>query len=70
MDLHEQLKMQTGQESQMLNELESLLNRFADEYAVSKYQVAAMLEEQKLRVLGFMQPSDELLELFEDLRFR
>ena len=70
MDLHEQLALQREQETQMTTELEMLLNRFAEEYAVTKHQIAAMLEEQKLRALGFLQPSEELLELLDDLRFR
>jgi hypothetical protein len=68
MDLHDQLRTQQEQEAQMSDELESLLNRFAEEYAVTKFQMASVLEQQKLRVLGFFQPSPDLLNLFDRLK--
>jgi hypothetical protein len=68
MDLHEQFEAQREQESQMCDELDCLLNRFAIEYAVSKFQLAAVLEQAKLRVLGFHQPSDEFFEAIEKLK--
>ena len=68
MDLHDQLELQTAQETQITKELETFLDRLADEYAITKYQLASMLEEQKLRVLGFWQPSDEAFALLDKLR--
>ena len=65
MDLHEQLSLQQEQENQVTRELQHLLNRFADEYAITKFQMAAALEEQKLIVLGFIQ-ANEIEELEED----
>ena len=69
MNLHEQLAVQREQEAQMTNELETLLNRFAEEYAVTKYQVAALLpfgyrlneQSTQLRL-----PFDEVVEFISD----
>jgi len=67
MDLHEQLALQQAQESQMSLELESILNRFAEEYEVTKYQVAAVLEEKKLQVMGFKQLTPRLFDLLDEV---
>jgi len=67
MDLHEQLALQMEQEAQMCRELETLVNRFAEEYAVTKYQVAAVLEEQKLQVMGFKQLTPRVFELLDEV---
>ena len=53
-DMFEALSVQTNQEVQMRTELEGLLDRFAMEYAVTKYQVAGLLEQAKLEVLGLV----------------
>ena len=58
-DLYDQLKTQRMQETQLTNELEAFLDRMCEEYALTRFQVAAALEQQKLRILMFTQKGND-----------